>query len=351
MRRRLAATATVGPGGVPMRRRLAATATVGSGGVPMRRRLAAIAAVGLVVLAGGCTASKDGGRAEPPSDATPSAAPQAAPDTSCGNPRASLRPGTAALPAPGRMPAGTRMAEIQKRGRLILGTSQDTLLFSSRNPFTGKVEGFDVDMGRQIAQAIFGDPDKIQIKVIGYDQRVSLAARGEVDLVADTMTVNCERLKEVDFSTVYYEAGQRVLVSTDSTAKSIQDLGGKRVCAVAGSTSLQNIALVSTKPVPIGRAGWADCLVAFQQNEVDAISTDDTILAGLAAQDPYAKVIGDKFTEEPYAMAISKEYPELTRFVNQVLERNKADGTWKSTYERWLSDFGRAPVPPRAAYR
>src|SRR3954462_13534895 len=121
------------------------------------------------------------------------------------------------------MPAGSYMAKIQKQGRLILGTSQDTLLFSSRNPFTGKVEGFDVDMGRQIAEAIFGDPSKIQIKVIGYDDRVDSARDGSVDIVADTMTANCARWKDVDFSTLYYDAGHNVLVSTDSKAKSIED--------------------------------------------------------------------------------------------------------------------------------
>ncbi|MFG1604423.1 glutamate ABC transporter substrate-binding protein [Actinoplanes sp. NPDC049265] len=315
----------------------------------MSRRRAAVATLALALLAAGCTSSRDGGHVTPPAASAPGVPAAPAPDDSC-NARASLRP-SGALPAAGRMPAGTHMAEIQKRGRLILGTSQDTLLFSSRNPFTGRIEGFDVDMGRQIAQAVFGDPDKIQIKVIGYDQRVELAANGTVDLVADTMTVNCDRRADVDFSTVYYEAGQRVLVAKESPAQTIEDLGGKRVCAVSGSTSLGNIAQIKTRPQPVGRAGWADCLVAFQQNEVDAISTDDTILAGLAAQDPYAKVIGPKFTSEPYAMAISKQYPEFTRFVNQVLEKNKADGTWKRTYQTWLGDFGPAPAAPKAAYR
>lgn len=284
--------------------------------------------------------------------ATPGAsapAQAAAPDTSC-NPRASLRP-TGTLPQPGHMPAGSYMAEIQKRGRLILGTSQDTLLFSSRNPFSGKVEGFDVDMGRQIAQAIFGDPDKIQIKVIGYDKRVSSAAEGSVDIVADTMTANCARWKDVNFSSIYYEAGQKVLVSTDSTAKSIEDLGGKKVCAASGSTSYDNIGKVKSKPVAVAKPAFGDCLVAFQQNQVDAISTDDTILAGMAAQDPYAKVVGPKFTEEPYGMAMSKNYPEFTRFVNAVLEKNRANGTWATTYKRWLGTFGAVPAPPKAEYR
>jgi polar amino acid transport system substrate-binding protein len=249
------------------------------------------------------------------------------------------------------MPAGSKMAEIQKRGRLILGTSQDTLLFSSRNPFTGKVEGFDVDMGRQLAQAIFGDPDKIQIKVIGYDKRVSSARDGSVDIVADTMTANCSRWKDVNFSSIYYEAGQRVLVSANSAVKTIEDLGGKKVCAAGGSTSFDNIGKVKTRPIAVAKPAFGDCLVAFQQNEVDAVSTDDTILAGMAAQDPYAKVVGPKFTEEPYGMAMSPDHPEFTRFVNAVLDQNRANGTWTATYKKWLGAFGAAPAPPVAVYR
>jgi polar amino acid transport system substrate-binding protein len=283
----------------------------------------------------------------PPTAATSRAATPA--DTSC-NPRASLRP-TGALPQPGQMPAGSKMADIQKRGRLILGTSQDTLLFSSRNPFTGQVEGFDVEMGRQIAAAIFGSPDKLQIKVISYDKRVSSIVDGSVDVVADTMTANCARWKDVNFSTIYYNAGQKVLVTKDSNVTGIQDLGGKRVCAASGSTSYDNIAKQPSKPIPVAEPAFGDCLVAFQQNQVDAISTDDTILAGMAAQDPYAKVVGAAFTEEPYGMALPQKSPEFTRFVNAVLEQNKANGTWTKTYRDWLGRFGPAPQPPKAEYR
>ncbi|MET8150084.1 glutamate ABC transporter substrate-binding protein [Actinoplanes sp. NPDC049668] len=312
---------------------------------------AALAVAALAVLAAaGCAGDSSPLPGRPTTSAGPSATAAAGPaDTSC-KPRASLRP-AGALPAPGRMPAGSYMAEIQKRGRLVLGTSQDTLLFSSRNPFTGKVEGFDVDMGRQVAQAIFGDPDKIQIKVIGYDKRVSSVLDGSVDIVADTMTANCARWKDVNFSSIYYDAGQKVLVSKDSKAKSIDDLGGRKVCAAKGSTSYDNIGKVASRPIAVDRPGFGDCLVAFQQNEVDAISTDDTILVGLAAQDPYAKVVGPRFTDEPYGMAMPKEHEDFTRFVNAVLAKNRANGTWKATYERWLGDFGAAPRPPAAEYR
>ena len=314
---------------------------------------ALVAVIGLAGCSGDSSSSGDTSHLPPglaqPSASAPAAGATAPADTSC-NPRASLRP-AGALPTPGQMPAGSKMAEIQRRGRLILGTSQDTLLFSSRNPFTGKVEGFDVDMARQIAAAIFGDPDKIQIKVIAYDKRVSSALDGSVDVVADTMTANCARWKDVNFSTIYYDAGQKVLVSSDSTAKGIDDLGGKKVCAASGSTSYDNIGKAASKPIAVAKPSFGDCLVAFQQNEVDAISTDDTILAGMAAQDPYAKVVGASFTQEPYGMAMSPKSPEFTRFVNAVLEKAKTNGTWTATYKKWLGDFGPAPQPPKAEYR
>ncbi|XVU30158.1 glutamate ABC transporter substrate-binding protein [Actinoplanes sp. CA-054009] len=312
------------------------------------RRTAAITALVLTLGLAACSAdssSLSGDMSTQPRFEAPAPAPaQGAAEAPACNPRASL-PALSPMPQPGKMPAGSYMATIQKRGRLILGTSQDTLLFSSRNPFTGQIEGFDVDMGRQVAAAIFGDPNKIQIKVIGYDQRVSSVVSGAVDIVADTMTANCERKQDVNFSSIYYEAGQKVLVSTSSPAKSIEDLGGKKVCSVQGSTSYDNIAKVKSKPIAVARSAFGDCLVAFQRNEVDAVTTDDTILAGMAAQDPYAKVIGPKFTEEPYGMAMPKQHPEFTRFVNAVLARNRANGTWQKTYDKWLG--GKTAAQPR----
>ncbi|GGN08280.1 polar amino acid transport system substrate-binding protein [Actinoplanes campanulatus] len=307
------------------------------------RALAVVAA--LTLLAAGCTPAPPPPAAAPGPSPTPSATGSAAPVPTC-EPRKSWRP-TRGL----EIPAGSRMAEIRARGHLILGTSQDTLLFSSRDPFTGAIEGFDVDMAREISRAIFGSPDKVRILVIPRSRRVDAVATGQVDMAINTMTTNCARWQRVAFSTVYYEAGQKVLVGRDSTVTRIQDLGGRPVCAASGSTSLENLAKVDPRPVAVARRDFGECLVAFQQNEVEAISTDDTILAGLAAQDPYAKVVGLPFTQEPYAIAISQTHRDLTEFVNAVLERMRADGTWKALYDKWLHDSGPAPKPPVAEYQ
>lgn len=309
----------------------------------MRHRLALTCAT---VLLAGLTACTDPPASSTEAAATPSAAAtSAAPQVpeNC-DARASFRP-TAGV----TMPAGSYMQEIRTRGRLVVGTSQDTPLFSSRDPFTGRIEGFDVDLGREIAEAIFGDPDKLEIRVIPRSNRVKAVVDGDVDLAISTMTTNCARWEQVDFSTVYFEAGQRVLVGKDSAVTRIEDLGKRPVCAATGSTSLENIGKVSTGPVPVARADFGECLVAFQLGEVDAISTDDTILAGLASQDPYAKVVGPRFTSEPYAAAVAKQHPEFTRFVNAVLERVRADGTWQQIYDKWLTTP--APQPPAAKYR
>jgi polar amino acid transport system substrate-binding protein len=252
---------------------------------------------------------------------------------------------------------GTFMRQIQDRGRLIAGVDQNTLLFGSRNPFTNQIEGFDIDMLHQVAKAIFPDadtnPGRVQYVAITSDQRIPVVKNGSVDIVAETMTINCKRWQQVDFTTEYYPAGQRVLVRNDSTVTKIEDLGGKKVCAAAGSTSIANIAAVASHPVPVTVADWTDCLVAFQQGTVDAISTDDTILYGLAAQDPYTKVVGPDFTSEPYGMAISQSHQDFVRFVNGILERVRADGTWAAIWTKWLGPVlkSAAPAPPKATYK
>jgi polar amino acid transport system substrate-binding protein len=307
-------------------------------------------------LAGACTSTASTKSANPApggpaAAATPptTAAPAAAPD--CGDPKASTRPPAGPLPAPGNMPAGSYMRTIQDRGRLIAGVSPDTLLFGSVNPFTGQFQGFDIDVVKEVSKAIFGDATHVEYHAVTNAQRIPDVQSAAVDLVAHTMTINCARRALVDFSSVYYDAGQKVLVRSDSTATKIDDLGGKKVCAPLGTTSIDNLAKVSTHPIAYGVADETDCLVAFQQGVVDAISTDDTVLAGMAAQDPYAKIVGDRFTDEPYGLAINLAHPEFTQFVNAVLERMRADGTWTAIYGRWLSKFGPAPAPPPALYK
>jgi polar amino acid transport system substrate-binding protein len=274
--------------------------------------------------------------------AAPAAAHQATP--ACDPTASSLRPA-----GPPQVTPGSFMAKIRARGYLIAGVSQSTYPFGFFNPLDGNTEGFDIDMVHAIAKAIFGNPNKIEFKAISDDQRIPEVQSGGVDIVAHTMTINCERLQQVDFSTVYFNAGAQVLVLKNSRAKSLANLGGKKVCATAGSDSITHIKAASSHPIPVVRTNFTDCLVLLQQGNVAAISTDNDILAGLAAQDPWTKIVGPVFTSEPYGLAISKQHADFVRFVNAVLQQLRTDGQWAADYRHWVGT--RVPAPPPARYK
>jgi polar amino acid transport system substrate-binding protein len=242
------------------------------------------------------------------------------------------------------------MAQIRDRGRLVVGVSADSLLLGARDPIAGRIEGFDIDLARLVAEAIFGDPNRVELRVITAAERIPLLQDGSVDLVARNMTITCSRWEQIAFSAEYYRSGQKVLVPLGSPATSLDDLAGQRVCAPASSTSLATLQRFPDV-VPVSASTHTECLVLFQQGDVDAITGDDTVLAGMAAQDPYAVVVGEAFTAEPYGLGFAAEDVDLVRFVNAVLARAVADGTWARSYASWLADaLGPAPTPPVPDY-
>lgn len=268
----------------------------------------------------------------------------------CTNPKASLRP-PARLPAPGAMLAGTFMRAIEKRGYLVAGVNAGLYKFGYLNPATGKIEGIEIDLVRELARAIFHDPNRFRLVALSVPQRLPFVEQGRVDVVVDAVTITCSRRLEVDFSTPYYDAQQRVLVPVNSPATSIRDLAGRRVCASAQSAPLDVMQRLPDPPVPYGAPQAIDCLVLLQQDRVPAVSTDDAILLGFKAQDPNTKLIGSSLADAPYGMAISKAHPEFVRFVNGVIAQLRADSTWRSLYDKWLGRIpGSNPTLPQAEY-
>lgn len=329
--------------------------------VSMRRLAAIVAALVSVAALGGCFApdpvvnhaAPPAVRPAPagwqdPADVTDErVVPKPAGTAQSCDPRQSRHPD--GQPAPS-------VAAIQRRGLLRVGVDQNTFLFGYRDPATNNLVGFDLDIAREVARAIFGDPNKVQFVAITYGDRITALEQDRVDLVADTFTITCARLEKIDFSTVYYDAVQKVLVPKASKAKGLADLGGQRVCATAGSTSIANIAAAKSKPIPVAVNDWTDCLVLYQQGQVQAISTDDVILAGLAAQDPTTKIVGDAqpgqtyfISSEPYGLGINRNRTDLTRFVNGVLDQIRANGEWQRIAGRWLGAAA-PPAPPAAVY-
>jgi polar amino acid transport system substrate-binding protein len=267
-----------------------------------------------------------------------------APTRGClAHPYKSLAPSL--LPRPGHMPAGTFMRKIQERRHLVVGVDQNSLGLGYFNPLTGQMEGFDISMVREIARAIFGDPDRIVYKAISTGQRESAVFDADVDIVASAFSINCERRRHVRFSSVYYLARQKLLVAENSKVSRLSDpdLRGRKVCATKDSTSIKRLAGTGVVAFPVTLR--SDCLVALQEGEVAAITADDTILAGFQRQDNQAKIVGECLNIEHYGMAINRRHPEFVRFVNAVLARLRRDGEVTEFRRRWLKGV----TPPTRA--
>jgi polar amino acid transport system substrate-binding protein len=249
------------------------------------------------------------------------------------------------------MPAGSTMAKILANKVLKVGVDQTTKYFGYRDAH-GNLIGFDDDVARQVAQAIFGDPNKIQFVVITSAQRILDVQNGTVDLVADNMTITCDRLQQVAFSSDYYNAGMTILVPSSSNVTTIGQLGGHRVCAAHGTTSINKIHQLQT-PIPVSVQNWTDCLVLLQQGQVAAISTDNSVLVGLQSQDPQTKIPATApFTCEPHGLAMSLDPSkrDFVRFVNGVLEKMRTDGEWQHLYNFWALPHLGPQSPPPAQY-
>ncbi|MEV7617277.1 glutamate ABC transporter substrate-binding protein [Streptomyces sp. NPDC089799] len=265
----------------------------------------------------------------------------------CKDPEASLRPNGTDGPA---------IARIKAAGKLVAGVDQNSFNWGYRDPATGELTGFDIDLVRAIAADVLGDPDAVIYRAIPTSERIPALKEGRVDIVVRTMTINCKRLEDVAFSTAYFEAGQQVLAPKKSGITGYDaSLKGKRICTAAGSTgeaALRNESFGSeTMTVP----NQLDCLVRLQLGQVDGIVTDNALAAGQAAQDPSVELVGTPFTREFYGVAMNKQSTDLVRRVNKVLENYRAGGggsAWAASYERHLrADLRGTGVPPAPKYR
>ncbi|WP_126635689.1 transporter substrate-binding domain-containing protein [Embleya hyalina] len=284
------------------------------------------------------------------------------PPAACGNPTESLRP-AAGPPRASDYRTDGSLARVLERGYLIVGIDQSAFPFGYADVTDhNRLKGFDIDLVRQITADLFGsdDPSRLRFRVVPNNIREQSVANGTVDMVAKSVTVNCRRRAVVDFSSVYYESGQRLLVVDDTPAaaadhtKGLTGLPtGTRVCTVGGTTAAD--AVHATRGlIDVTGDNWTDCLVRIQQGQADAAIGDDTVMAGLQAQDRFIRVVGPKLTREPYGLEIGKGKPDLVRFVNASLERIRRDGTWRRLFDTYLARYipeSEGMTAPEAEYR
>lgn len=255
-------------------------------------------------------------------------------------------------------PAPDTLAAIRQRGSVVVGVKFDVPLFGLRDPATGELSGFDVELARLIAAELFPDDprasgDRIEFVEAISRRREELLITGAVDLVVSTYTITEARKQLVDFAGPYYIAGQDILAGIDDirsgAIRGVADLNGRKVCSVAGSTSLNNVrAAAPQADTSITYDRYSDCYAALQEGRVDAVTTDDVILLGLARDDRARFAItGNPYRTEPYGIGVRKGDTAMRAFVNDVLERSMADGRWQRAFARTVGAVGAVtPAPP-----
>ena len=209
----------------------------------------------------------------------------------------------------------------------------------------GKYTGFDIEIAKIIAKGL-GVPDSgIQYKTTVSANREPFIQQGQVDIVVATYTINDERKKVVNFAGPYFVAGQDLLVPTASTITGPESLAGKKVCSVSGSTPAKRIQTEYKDAQLQQFDSYSKCVTALAGGQVDAVTTDDIILAGYASQDQYAgkfKVVGKKFSEEPYGIGLKKDDTEGCNKINDILKAAATDGSYKAAWDSTLGKSGKA---------
>lgn len=245
--------------------------------------------------------------------------------------------------------AGSTMAKLHDAGKITIGTKFDQPLFGLKGP-SGSPEGFDVEIGKIIATHLGIAEDKIDWVESVSANREPFIENGQVDIVIATYTINDKRKEVISFAGPYYMAGQSILVLADNdTIKSEKDLVGQKVCSVTGSTPAAKLAEIGADPVLTDT--YSNCLEPLHAGSVVAVSTDNVILAGLAAQNEGEfKVVGEPFTKEPYGIGLKKDDTDFRMWINDVLEESYADGSYKAAWEKTAGTvlpFVDPPAPDR----
>ncbi|WP_030608053.1 glutamate ABC transporter substrate-binding protein [Streptomyces achromogenes] len=254
-------------------------------------------------------------------------------------------------------------ARTGAKRKLVVGVDQNSYRWGYRNPNTegARLEGFDIDLAHRIAEDILGDRNAVQFKAIPTNQRIPAIQDGRVDMVVRTMTITCDRLRQVAFSAPYFRTGQQVLAPKSSAITGYDgSLAGRKVCTATGSTAYAKLdadrkagRLPGSTDLSTTVPNQLDCLVRLQLGEVDAVVTDGALAASQAAQDPTVELKGEAFTTEYYGVAMKKDADDLVRRVNRVLVDYAANG-WQKSYDDWLSaTLGKDPAaskPPAPRY-
>ncbi|MFB7051987.1 glutamate ABC transporter substrate-binding protein [Streptomyces vinaceus] len=248
-----------------------------------------------------------------------------------------------------QLPQSPTWERAKKRGHLVVGVKEDQPYLGEKDPASGRYSGFDVEIAKMMAASLGFDPKTTEFKTIASANRETALQNGQIDYYVGTYTINDNRKKQVGFAGPYFMAGQSLLVRKDEKdIKGPDDLAGKKVCSAAGSTPYQRLAREYPKAVLVAYDTYSVCVDNLLTYQVDAVSTDDSILLGYAAKVPEdLKVVGTPFSEEPYGIGVPRGDNALRFALDDALQEQEKNGNWKKAYEATLGLSGvPAPKPP-----
>ena len=236
--------------------------------------------------------------------------------------------------------------DTEEKPLLTFGVKADTNLFGFYNIEEAEIQGFDIDIAKALTDEMTDGRGEVEVIEITSKTRITLLKTGKIDAIIATMTINAEREKQVDFSDVYFNGGQSLLVHEDSEINGIDDLTEDHtVLAIKGSSSTQNMRELAPQVDVLDLENYSEGFVALQSGQGEALTTDDAILLGMIDQNPDYRLAGESFTEEPYGIAINKNQDAFHEKIEEALDTIQANGVYDEIYDKWFGDILPANSP------
>lgn len=236
------------------------------------------------------------------------------------------------------------LSTIKARGELIAGVKAQYPPFGFVDS-SGKNAGFDIDLSRELARGIFGDPNKVKFVTVTSGNRIPYLQSNKIDIIAATVTVTDERKKVVDFSDPYFNSGTLILVPKASTVKGLEDLAGKNVAVIQGSIQVEDLGELAPKANLIKFGKTSEAVLAVKTGRAAAYAHDDIAILDIAHHDPSLKVVGEDYRPRPFAMAVRKGDTEFLKVVNDRIRTIKKDGTFDKMWNHWFGEYKKLVKP------
>ncbi len=243
----------------------------------------------------------------------------------------------------GSVLAADTLDAIKKKGVLVVGVKDSTPPFGYVDQRTRTIVGYDVDFAAAIAKRL---GVKLEIKAVTSASRMPQLLEGNIDMIAATMTKTPEREKQIDFTYTYFMTGQKFL-TRKGTVRSLADLNGKKIGTAKGSTSEQNASKALPNSTVLSYDDYPQAFLALQQGKVFAVTTDESILAGMLAKAPNKNMFeipSIQISNEPYGLGVRKGDKKFLSFINRTLLQMERSGEAKRIFEKWFGPNSDLPL-------